>query len=307
MQITNDTCEARYTATAGQTDFVFDFPVYWASHLTVFVGEPDGDSVAWTEKEVETDWTMEHTDDEAKTGKVVFGSGIAKGNKVLLLRSVSLTQLSDYVDEDRLPAEVFQGDINLGIMIDQQHARQLTKCFKLADTSELKNLTVPEPEAGKVLYWVSDSELANRSMVDLGALALPLSVEQGGTGAETGDEALDNLDPDILKADTPDLLQTVYGDEAQEHTGTDLSELTVARNHVSWTLTADSLFSDVSLPFDGTYVFHVYPAGHTLTIASAYKTDGTLFDPVSSAGEVRIVVEQYNSRKTIIGLQNMEA
>ncbi len=114
-------------------------------------------------------------------------------------------------------------------------------------------------------------------------------------------------DADILKADTSDLLQAVYGDEAQTHTDTDLSALTVNRNHIKWTLTEASQFSDVTLPYDGTYIFHVYPAGFGLVLAASYKTDGGLADPDSAAGEIRIVIEQYNSRKSIIGLQNVEA
>lgn len=121
------------------------------------------------------------------------------------------------------------------------------------------------------------------------------------------EQAIDLADANILRANVTKLLTAVYGDEAQTHTGTDLSGLTVIRNHIQWTLTADSQFSDVTLPYDGTYVFHVYPAGHGLTLAASYKTDGNLPDVDTAAGEVRIVVEQYGSRKSIISLQNMEA
>ncbi|MBI9080827.1 MAG: hypothetical protein JEY79_13950 [Pseudodesulfovibrio sp.] len=118
-----------------------------------------------------------------------------------------------------------------------------------------------------------------------------------------------------LRPDTPDMLQTVFGDEAQVYgyidgeqaTETDLANLTVTRNHIEWTLTVDSQFSDVTLPYDGTYVFHIYPAGSTIVLATSYKTDGNLPDPDSAAGEIRIVVERYNSRKSIVSLQNMEA
>ena len=79
----------------------------------------------------------------------------------------------------------------------------------------------------------------------------------------------------------------------------------MTRNHVSWVLSANSQFTEVSLPYDGTYVFHVYPSGYSLVLASAYKSDGLLASPDPAAGEVRLVVEQYNSRKTIVSLQNM--
>jgi hypothetical protein len=120
-------------------------------------------------------------------------------------------------------------------------------------------------------------------------------------------DTIDFQDENLLKANSPKLLKTVFGDEAQEHVGTDLSGLTITHNHIEWTLTGNSQFSDVTLPYDGTYVFHIYPAGSTLVLATSYKTDGNLAVPGSAAGEIRIVVEQYNSRKSIISLQNMGA
>ena len=44
-----------------------------------------------------------------------------------------------------------------------------------------------------------------------------------------------------------------------------------------------------------------------LVLAASYKHDGSLPSPDPDAGEVRIVVEQYNARKTILSLQNVEA
>ncbi|MBI9078296.1 MAG: hypothetical protein JEY79_00990 [Pseudodesulfovibrio sp.] len=307
MQIKNDTNEVRYTATDGQIDFVFDFPVYYSDHLTVYDGEVLENGTLWIKQTLNSDFMMVHTDADKKTGKVVFSTGRTAGHKVLIIRAVPLTQLSEYIDDDRLPAKVFETDINLGVMIDQQHAKTLKRCFKLPETSEIEDLVVPEPEAGRVLYWLSSTEMGNKDVAELGAVILPLEVAQGGTGKTSVAAALTAFGlSSVLKADTPDILQTVFGDEAQIHTGTDLSNLTVTRNHIEWTLSATSTFSDATLPYDGAYVFHVYPATNTLSIATSYKTNGALGDPDSAAGEVRIVVEQFNSRKTIVSLQNME-
>lgn len=103
------------------------------------------------------------------------------------------------------------------------------------------------------------------------------------------------------------LLKAAYGDEAQTHTGADLSALTIERNHILWTLAATSQLTDVTFPYDGTYVFHIYPSGNTLTIAATYKTDGSTITLDPAAGEIRIVIEQFNSRKSIVSVVNMEA
>ena len=220
-------------------------------------------------------------------------------------------------------------------MICQALAERLDRTITFRVSSAVTGVELPEPNAGRVLAWNKDGDnLANKDMVDLGVVLLPLSVSEGGTGADNASDALSGFgfgtaglalaasedssealaaingepaDTDILKADTPDLLQAVYGDEAQTYTGTDLSDLTVNRNHIEWTLTEASQFCDVTLPYDGTYIFHVYPAGFGLVLAASYKTDGSLADLDSEAGEIRIVIEQYNSRKAIVSLQNLEA
>lgn len=130
--------------------------------------------------------------------------------------------------------------------------------------------------------------------------------------------AVQAYDQDILKAGTPDILTTFFGDAAQVHTGTSLVGLTVARNHIVWPLTANSVFNvhyanpsasgaEIPAGWTGTLVYHVYPNGYTLLLSSNYKFVDGLPDPDSAAGEVRIVVELFNGRQTIVSVQNVEA
>ncbi|MCJ2165537.1 MULTISPECIES: hypothetical protein [unclassified Pseudodesulfovibrio] len=257
------------------------------------------------------------------------------GQTLVIRREPAIVQEVDYVENDAFPAATHEAALDKLTMICQTLAEKLDRTISFRVSSAVTGVTLPDPSADKMLGWDSaGNKLVNRNLVALGSVPTPVPISQGGTDADNPTEALFNLgfgsagltvagceensevvaaigaqpaDADILKADTADLLRAVYGDEAQAHIGTDLSNLTVARNNVAWTLTADSAFSEVALPYDGTYVFHVYPAGNALTLAAAYKTDGNLPDPDPAAGEIRIAVEQYNSRKTIVNLQNMEA
>jgi hypothetical protein len=259
------------------------------------------------------------------------------GKTLVIRRSPAIVQEVDYVENDAFPASTHEAALDNLTMICQALAERLDRTITFKVSSAVTGVELPEPDAGRILAWneVGDN-LSNRSIADVGTVLLPLAVSEGGTGADNAPDALFSLgfgeagqalamseyasealvainaepaDVDILKADTPDILQTVYGDEAQTHTGTDLSGLAVNRNHIKWTLTEASSFSDVTLPdnWTGTLVFHVYPATFSLVLATSYKTDGGLAALDSAAGEIRIVVERYNGRTSIISLQNMEA
>lgn len=256
------------------------------------------------------------------------------GQTLVIRRSPAIVQEVDYVENDAFPAATHEAALDKLTMICQALTERLDRTITFRVSSAVTGVELPEPDAGRVLAWNEGGDnLSNRDMAELGTVLLPLSVSEGGTGADNASDALSSFgfgtagqavaasedssealaaingepaDTDILKADTPDLLQTVYGDESQTHTGTTTSGLTVTRNHVEWMLTDASQFAEITFPYDGTYIFHIYPATYALTLAAAYKTDGNLPDPDSTAGEIRIVVEQYNSRKTIVSLQNME-
>ena len=254
----------------------------------------------------------------------------ASGQSLHVRRVPAIVQETDYPENDAFPAASHEAALDYLTMICQALSERLDRTISFRVSSAVSGVSLPEPDADRVLAWngIGDN-LENRDILAAGSILVPVSVTQGGTGAdnvtealfnlgfgatgaaiagcESGDEAVGVIDADILRADTSGLLRAAFGDEAQAHTGTDLSELVVSRNHVAWALTEDGWFSDVPLPYDGAYVFHVYPAAHSLTLAAVYKTDGNLPSPDSGAGEIRIVVEQYGGRKTIVSLQNMEA
>lgn len=263
-------------------------------------------------------------------GKCTMTVPPAIGQSLYFRRTPAIVQETDYLENDAFPAASHEAALDYLTMICQALSERLDRTITFRLSSAVTGVSLPEPDADRVLAWNGEgTNLENKDILAADAITVPVPVGQGGTGASTKDKALENLgfgamgiavvksesgaeaiaaiDNDILRADTPDLLRAAYGDEAQVHTGTDLSALNVNRNHIAWTLTADSLFSDVTLPHDGTYVFHVYPAGFNLVLAASYKTDGDLPVPGPGAGEIRIVVEQYAGRKTIVCLQNVEA
>jgi hypothetical protein len=210
--------------------------------------------------------------------------------------------LSRYIDDDRLPAEVFETDINLGIMIDQQHRRALSKCFKLPDTSALADLVVPEPEAGKVLFWVSSDELGNRDITDFGtSVVLPLPIANGGTGAETPEEALDALgaepaDADILKRNVAAILTKGF---PAAPTAMDTSGPTPATGALQ---TIDTSGGAVALaaPSQAGVIRFIVTGNNALTPSASYQSVNGVYDAGVGLAQGEIVSDGENHFLTVV-------
>lgn len=272
---------------------------------------------------------------EQNGGTCTFNTPPEVGQTLVIRRVPAMVQEVDYLENEPFPAATHEAALDKLTMICQSLNEKLERTITFRVSSAVSGVELPDPDGGKVLGWNSSGDnLANWDMVDFDGVLLPLSVANGGTGggneveaqvglgfgapsralaaATTSTGALAALDAEpadtaIIKTNLPDLLQAVFGDEAQTHSGSTTADMTIDRNHIVWTLTDDSTFDDVTLPYDGTYVFHIYPANYALALASSYKTDGNMADPDASAGEIRITVEQFNNRKSIVSLQNMEA
>jgi len=283
MTIASTISKARYAGNGSTMAFAVPFPFIADQDLELVLSGADGELVL----SPGTDYQISGAGD-AGGGTCTLSTPPAVGETLVIRRDPALVQEVDYVENDAFPASSHEAALDKLTMICQALAERLDRTITFRVSSAVSGVQLPDPDPGRVLGWNGDgNDLSN---VELAAL-----------GAEPADTA-------ILKAEEAALLQAVYGDDPQVHTGADLSGLTAARNHILWTLAADSQFSaDATLPYTGTYVFHVYPAGNALAISTAYKSTGTLPDPDPAAGEVRIVVEYFNSRRTILSLQNMEA
>ncbi|GAB7024695.1 hypothetical protein [Salidesulfovibrio brasiliensis] len=180
MPVINAKNRISYTAAAGQTAFVYDFLLLSAAHLEVYV-----DGVLQ-----ESGYTVDGAGLEAG-GTVTFAAGLSGGENVLLYRNPPLSIEISLTDNDSMPADVLNEAFYLLAMVNIMQAEQLGRAILLPLTSSVSGVHIPEPEAGKVVAWSDDlQELVNKDLAELGALALPLAVEQGGTGCTTVAEAL---------------------------------------------------------------------------------------------------------------------
>ncbi|WP_272701539.1 phage tail fiber protein [Desulfovibrio sp. Fe33] len=311
----------------------FAIPFMFLRNEDIDVMLVDAHGVEWILSEG-TDYSLVGAGDQAG-GVCSVVRPLETGQTLVLRREPDMVQEVDYVENDAFPAATHEAALDKLTMICQSLAEKLDRALTFRVSSAVSGVNLPEPDPDRMLAWNSaGNDLVNKDVMTLGAITTPVPISQGGTDADNPTEALFNLgfgsagltvagceeeaeivaaigaepvDAEILRSYAPRLLKAVYGEEAQAYEGRSLAGLAVVRNHVTWSLTGASQFSDVPLPYDGTYVFHIYPLGHDLALAASYKHDGLLPAPDANAGEIRIAVEQFNARRTIVSLQNMEA
>ncbi|MGL1863656.1 MAG: phage tail fiber protein [Pseudodesulfovibrio sp.] len=250
------------------------------------------------------------------------------GQTVLFRRNPAMVQEVDYVENDAFPAATHEAALDKLTMICQALSERLDRTISFRVSSAVYGAELPEPAPGQLLSWnETGTNLANKVSTEvegIGNVLLPLGIIDGGTGGSNANDALINLgfspvgsavatcidtaeglaaldaepaDPGILKADLPDVIQTVFSDEYQSHTGTDLATFAATRNKIEWTLTADSTFDELSPTHPVSLVFYINPAAFALSFASVYTFYGDAFN--ASASEVRVCVDINGTEKRV--------
>lgn len=183
-----------FTASAGNTDFNFDFPIFTKNNIKVIVNG--------VVKTLDSDYTVRSgtlpfesvtTASLPSTGFIRFIVALSGGEIVSLLPTQPITQLSTYTVEP-FPAKRIETDYDKEIMVSRMLQEQVRRTPGLKQESLFKNLTIDDPVASKFLRWKEDlTGLENADPGGGGAVAFPITIGQGGTGATTAAQALINL------------------------------------------------------------------------------------------------------------------
>lgn len=144
MTITGSTYRNEYVADGVLDTFPYTFRILDDAHLAVYV-----DGVLQT---LTTHYTVTGVD-VAGGGNVVFGALFVPvvGALVSIIRSVPVTQLTDYVNGDPLDEETMETDFDKMIMLFQQIQEVFDRCPKFGAGSLFKNIAIPDLVASKYL------------------------------------------------------------------------------------------------------------------------------------------------------------
>lgn len=143
---------AQYTGTGSVDTFAYGFKIFEDSDLEVYLDD--------TLQTLSTHYSVTGAGSDSG-GNVVFVTPPANGVKVTIIRTMPLTQLTDYTAYDAFPAETHESALDRLTFISQQLAEELGRCLQLDPTSTITfpPFIIPETAAereNKVLAFSDD-------------------------------------------------------------------------------------------------------------------------------------------------------
>ena len=154
MAVSSTTSKVSYTASASQTVFAYTFKIFADADLKVYVND--------VLKTLTTDYTVSDAGETAG-GNVTFGTGLSASDSVVIERVLTLTQGTDYVENDPFPAETHEDALDRLTFITQQHQDALDRTVKFAttvtDVGDVEVLGSATARASKLFAFDSSGDL----------------------------------------------------------------------------------------------------------------------------------------------------
>lgn len=163
MTIASETSRVDLVGNGVNDTFTFTFEIYVKTDLLVYV-----DNVL---QEVDVNYTVPDAGIENPDGgTIVFGAEYipALDAVVSIILNLPYTQLIDYVEADKFPAETHERGLDRLVKIAQQLKERIARQPVLLESSRYHDLTLPDPVAEKYLAWKADlSGLKNISLLEV--------------------------------------------------------------------------------------------------------------------------------------------
>ena len=218
MTVASTINKVSYTAAGSQTVFAYTFKIYVDADLKVYVNG--------ILKTLTTDYTVSGAG-VSSGGNVTFGTGLTVSDVVVIERVLTLTQGTDYVENDPFPAETHEAALDRLTFISQQHQDALDRTVKFATTVT---------DAGDVEVLGSVSARANKLFAFDSAGDLDITQEIGVyRGSDTTTTTVAYIQRDLVKSTTTAQLNNVYICTAASAVGILLT------NTAYWALVVDAV------------------------------------------------------------------
>lgn len=168
MSITTEDNRTEELVTDGvETEFDFSMLIHADTEVQVWYEVTDGN---YTQLILDTHYTVVFTEDGG-TITTIGGSSPYAAGKILIIRHLSITQLTNWLYNDNHTEQTHQDDFDRSVMRDLQIQEQLDRCVGFAIHSGTSNIEFPEPDANKFVAWNAAGDgLENKTAAEGGAV-----------------------------------------------------------------------------------------------------------------------------------------
>ena len=161
MTISTTTVSQSYSGDGSTTAFTYSFPINSTTEIKVIERSATGTETIKSEGTGSTNYGI--VDNGASGGTVTMVTAPASGTTLVLIRDTSLTQGTDYVENDPFPAESHESALDKVQMQIQEIQEEVDRSIKISRTNTMTSTSFTEnatSRASKVLSFDSSGELA---------------------------------------------------------------------------------------------------------------------------------------------------
>ena len=152
MTVSGTLTKNSYSGDGSTTVFAYGFKIFAAADLEVIIRAATG---AETTKTLTTDYSVSGVGADAG-GSVTFGSAPASTETVVIRRKLTLTQGTDYVENDPFPADSHENALDRLTFISQDLQEELNRSLKISVTdSSIGNIPNSIDRADNILAFDS--------------------------------------------------------------------------------------------------------------------------------------------------------
>lgn len=193
MTLSVITVRVQYNGDGTTTTFPVPFVFWEDDDLQVILTDSAGVEEIWVRG---TQYTV--TGGSSDTGTIVVKTTPtdytpAVGETLTILSNLPDTQTLSLPAGGKFPSASVEQELDQIVRMIQQQRETLDRTVTLTLSSAKTGITVPDPEAGKLIRWNSAASAFENVDASVSTLTLPLSLADGGTGGTTALAALLNL------------------------------------------------------------------------------------------------------------------
>jgi hypothetical protein len=190
MTVSSTINREQYATNGVTVAFTIHFPFFVDTEVNAIFVTSGGVSTALA---LNTDYTV--TGGLGAGGTLTCTVAPATGGTLTIYRALSFTQETDYVEDDPLPADSLEGDIDRAVMRDQELQDGQDRALTFPVTIDPGvSAELPLPEASKFLAWNATEDALENVTVATAASVVFASISTLNAGVATGQ----SVDPATL-------------------------------------------------------------------------------------------------------------